>query len=115
ALIIAGGRGGAGHQVGHYPSFYPDEIRISTLDPAAASKGLAEEVLHAYIGTPPRFAGPVPHHVKTAKSLGSFLILSLDAASPRLASAEARCAVARGILPGCGMPKPTDSSSTHIR
>ena len=100
ALLIAGGRGGAGHQVGHYPSFYPDEIRISTLDPAAASKGLAEEVLHAYIGTSPTFAGPVPEHIKPAKSLGSFLVLTLDAASPRFASAEARCAVARGILAG---------------
>src|SRR5262245_28886275 len=100
ALLIAGGRGSAGHQVGHYPSFYPDEVRISTLDPVAAGKGLAEETLHAYIGTPPTFAGPAPQHVKTAKSLGSFLVLTLDAASPRLASSDARCALARGILVG---------------
>jgi len=100
ALLIAGGRGGAGHQVGHYPSFYPDEVRISTLDPGAAGRELAEETLHAYLGTPPTFAGPAPQHVKTVKSLGSFLVLTLDAASPRLASADARCAVARGILVG---------------
>jgi hypothetical protein len=99
-LLIAGGRGGAGHQVGHYPSFYPDEVRISTLDPVAAGKGLAEEFLHAYIGTPPTFSGPLPPHLKSAKSLGSLLVLTLDAASPRLAAADARCAVARSILAG---------------
>jgi hypothetical protein len=100
ALLIAGGRGGAGHQVGHYPSFYPDEVRISTLDPVAAGQGLAGEALHAYVGAPPTFAGPVPQHVRTAKSLGSFLVLNLDAASPRLASVAARCARGRGILAG---------------
>ena len=100
ALLLAGGRSGAGHQIGHYPSFYPDEVSISTIDPAAAGKALAEETLHAYIGAPPTFAGAVPQHVKTVKSLGSILVLTLDAASPRLASADARCAVARGILAG---------------
>ena len=97
-LAVAGGQGGAGHQIGHYPSFYPDEIRISRIDPAAAGKGLAEETLHAYIGAQPIFAASAPRHVKTVQSLGSFLVLTLDAASPRLASTPARCSVARSIL-----------------
>jgi hypothetical protein len=104
-LIVAGGRGGAGHQVGHYPSYYPDEIRIDAVDPAAAAKGLTEETLHAYIGAAPSFAGPVPEQAGVVKSLGGFLVLSFDMASARFASADARCAAARGILAGLSEEK----------
>ena len=98
ALLFVGGHGGAGHSVGHYPSYYPDEIRIDTMDPAAAGKSLLDKTLHAYVGAVPTFAGPVPGHVKSMKSLGSFLVLSLDTAAARFASAESRCAAVRGIL-----------------
>ena len=40
ALVVACGQGGAGHSVGHYPSYYPDEIRIDAVDPEAAGNGL---------------------------------------------------------------------------
>ena len=32
-LLVIGGQGGAGHSVGHFPSYYPDEIRIDAVDP----------------------------------------------------------------------------------
>lgn len=97
-LLVAGGQGGAGHSVGHYPSYYPDEIRIDAVDPAAAGKGLVDATLHAYVGAVPSFAGPVPEHVTPVRSLGSFLVLSFDKASARFASADSRCAAAPGIL-----------------
>ena len=108
ALLGVGGRGGAGHQVGHYPSYYPDEIRIDVVDPAAAAKGLSDETLHAYVGAAPSFTGPVPEHVKQAQSLGSFLVLSFSSASPRYASAEVRCATARDILADLSKGKASD-------
>ena len=98
ALLVVCGQGGAGHQVGHFPSYYPDEIRIEVIDPAVAGKRLGDETVHAYVGAAPRFAGPVPQHVRSVKSLGSFLVLSFDTASARFASTEARCTAARGIL-----------------
>jgi hypothetical protein len=97
-VIVATGRGGAGHSVGHFPSYYPDEIRIDVVEPEAAASGLADATLHAYVGSLPKFTGPVPSHVKSAKSLGSFLVLSLDAGLKRFASADDRCAAARGFL-----------------
>ena len=97
-LLVACGQGGAGHQVGHFPSYYPDEIRIEAVDPAAAGKGLGEETVHAYVDAVPSFAGPIPEHVKPVKSLGSFLVLSFNTASARFASADARCLAARSIL-----------------
>jgi hypothetical protein len=96
-LFVAGGQGSAGHSVGHYPSYYPHEIRIEALDPAAAAKRLNDGTLHAYVGAPPQFTGAVPNHLRSARSLGSFLVVSFNTAAPAFASAEARCMAARNI------------------
>lgn len=98
ALVSAGGHSGAGHSVGHYPSYYPDEIRIEVVDPAAAAKGLVDETLHAYVGAVPTFTGPLPGHVKSATALGTYLVININAASPRFPTAASRCAAARGVL-----------------
>ena len=95
---IGSGAALAGHTLGHYPSYYPDEIRIDLLDPAAAARSLGDGTLHAYVGAAPAFQGPVPDHVAPVTSLGSFLVLAFNGAAPAFASAESRCAVARGIL-----------------
>ena len=97
-LVTVGGQGSAGHSVGHFPSYYPDEIRIEAIDPTAAAKGLRDETLHAYVGAVPAFSGPVPKHVESVRSLGSILVLSFKTASARFASADARCATARGFM-----------------
>ena len=101
ALVLSAGGSGAalaGHSLGHYPSYYPDEIRIDVLGPAAAARSLGEGTLHAYLGETPAFEGPVPDHVRLVTSLGSFLVLAFDGAAPSLGSPESRCAAARGIM-----------------
>jgi hypothetical protein len=97
-LVIGGRSGAAGHQVGHYPSYYPDEIRIDVVDPKAAGTGLADATLHAYVGAVPIFGGPVPDHVKSVRSLGWYLTLSFKTGSTSFATAGDRCAAAAGIL-----------------
>jgi len=99
AALLLGGAAPvmAGHTLSHYPSYYPDEIVIDTLDPAAAAKGLADETLHAYVGAPPAFAGPVPAHVRPLESLKSFLVLDLDPAMPAYATSDRRCAVGNAL------------------
>ena len=97
ALAVAGSPAVAGHGVGHYPSYYPDEIRLEAMDPATAALGLEGKTLHAYLGGTPEFAGGVPAHVKPLRSLGSFLVLAFDPAAKAFASAGRRCAAARGI------------------
>jgi hypothetical protein len=97
SLLIVGGRGVAGHSVGHFPSYYPDEIRVEALEPAAAGKALVDATLHAYVGAVPSFAGHVPGHVRTVSSLASLLVLSFDTSSPRFAASEDRCAAAREL------------------
>ena len=98
ALVLVSGQTGAGHSVGHFPSYYPDEIRIDVVSPEAAAAGLADATVHAYVGAAAKFSGPVPAQVKSLQSLGSLLVLTFDAASPRFQSAEARCSAAGGIL-----------------
>lgn len=104
-LLVAGGQGSAGHSIGHYPSYYPDEIRIDVMDPAAAGKGLAGESLHAYVGAAPIFADPLPSHVKSVKSLGALFVLTLNPASPRFGSARDRCDAAGGIVASLSQAK----------
>jgi hypothetical protein len=103
--VLVSGQSGAGHSVGHFPSYYPDEIRIDTLDPEAAGTGLADDTLHAYVGSRPSFAGPIPAHVKSVRSLGAFLVLSFDKASKRFASAPERCSAARAVVAGLSANK----------
>jgi hypothetical protein len=98
SLVVASGQGGAGHSVGHFPSYYPHEIHVDAVEPAAAARALGEETLHAYVGAAPAFAGPVPQHVESVRSLGSILVLSFRTAAARFASADARCTAARGII-----------------
>ena len=98
SLSAACGQSSAGHSVGHFPSYYPDEIRIEVLDPNDAAKGLIGKSLHAYIGANPSFTEPLPAHVRAVNSLGSFLVLSLKTELPRFASREARCAAVHDFL-----------------
>ena len=56
-FLLAGGRAPAvaGHGVSHVPSYYPHEIRIDAVEPAAAADGLGNKTLHAYVGAMPGF------------------------------------------------------------
>ena len=63
-LIAVAGESRAGHEITFYPSFYPQEITVQTMDGAAAARRLAKSTAQAYLGDP--FArGPVPdEHVQ---------------------------------------------------
>lgn len=50
ALVLPGALAHAGHEFPFYPSFYPQEITVEALDPAAAARRLADGTLHAYAG-----------------------------------------------------------------
>src|ERR1700694_1894569 len=73
----------AGHESPFYPSFYPQEIRIETLDPGAAAAGWPKARVHAYVGRELFAEGPVPGDAAAAKSIDSYLVLTFDAASGR--------------------------------
>jgi hypothetical protein len=93
AVVACGDAARAGHEVSYYPSFYPQEIRIEPLDPAAAAREFSSRTdpLHVYVGGAPDFGGEVPAHLKSTLSLRSFITVTVNPQSPRAGSAEARC------------------------
>jgi hypothetical protein len=92
------GEARAGHEVSYYPSFYPQEIRIEPLDPAAAGREFVNKAdpLHAYLGNAPTFAGAPPAHVKSLVSLAALITARVNPASPGAQSEAARCRTLAG-------------------
>lgn len=85
-----------GHEMPIYPSFYPQEIRIERVDPAHAANLLREAKIHAYLGDESRFPRDLPQST-AIESLGSFVVISVNPASPLLKAATS-CAIADTIL-----------------
>jgi hypothetical protein len=102
AVVLVSGRSGAGHSIGHFPSYYPDEIRIDAMAPEAAATGLADQTLHAYVGAVPKFTQPAPAHVKSVKSLGAFVVLTFDERSRIYELPQNRCVAGQGIMVSLG-------------
>ena len=58
ALSPTSGR--AGHEFPFYASYYPQEITLSVLPPAATSPKFAVGAVHAYVGGDPFAGRPAP-------------------------------------------------------
>lgn len=95
-----------GHELPFYPSFYPQEIRIETLEPTPAAAQLRSGTLHAYLGADPFGGGRLPANVNAVESLGASVVVSVNPAAPVGRTRESRCetvtrtARALGAAPG---------------
>ena len=90
----------AGHELPVYPSYYPHEIAIETMAPERAADLLRENKLHAYLGPPPPFPGDMPASIRAVESLGSFIVVRLNLASPAARDGSSACAMIETILRG---------------
>jgi len=101
ALTLATHAARAGHESPFYPSFYPQEIRIETLDAASAAAGWPQARVHAYVGDD-LFGASAPADAIAVTSLKSYVVLTFDAADGRYAAGSgdvrSRCAAADRIL-----------------
>jgi len=93
---------GAGHELPFYPGYYPQEIRLETLPPAAAAPRLKSGTLHAYIGADPFAGGRAPADLKPVESLAGYVVMTFNPTSPAAASRESRCEAARRTAKGLG-------------
>jgi hypothetical protein len=73
-----------------YPSFYPSEIEIETVDPATAARFLPQGRIHAYVGAAPAFAAPPAAPLAAVASLGDFVTVSVDPPDCRALEAALR-------------------------
>jgi len=86
----------AGHEFPFYPSFYPQEITVETLDAKAAAQRFAKAALHAYAGGE-LAAESGPAKTASVASLGGYVVATFDPRAPQFADRSARCAAARGF------------------
>jgi len=108
AVVFAPRTAQAGHESPFYPSFYPQEIRIETLDPAPVAAGWSKPRVHAYVGPDLFTGGSVPADATGVASLHSYLVLTFDALYGPYAAGSSdvqnRCAAAgrtlRALMPG---------------
>ena len=101
ALACANRGAHADHEAPFYPSFYPQEIRIETVDPAAAAAGWPKARVHAYAGADPFEGRAAPADASVVESLHSLVALTFDppaGRAPVAADAGTRCAAARNIV-----------------
>jgi hypothetical protein len=96
--LLAAGGSTAGHELSFYPSFYPQEIKLTVLDPRAAARQLEKKTLHAYVGSDPFATTAPPAHVTYAPSFGSWVVLTFERGAGPYADTAARCAGAGRVL-----------------
>jgi len=89
----------AGHEMPVYPSYYPQEIRVETMAPAAAAEALAKTRIQAYVGAMPP-PGADAKSVRAVDTLGAYLVVRVNAASPLATDKDARCALATRVIGG---------------
>jgi len=102
-LLLSAAPARAGHELPFYPGYYPQEIRLETLTPAAAAPLLRNSTLHAYVGADPFAGGRLPANVSAVESLAGFVVVSPGASgAPGADGAGGRCAVARSAARAVG-------------
>lgn len=96
AVLVPVARGG--HEVPVYPSFYPHEIEIRALAHEQVADALLKAEIHAYLGPPPRFAGPSPESIRTIESLGSFVLVRINLQSVLAKDEPTICGAAKRVV-----------------
>jgi hypothetical protein len=83
----------SGHEIPIYPSYYPQEIRVESVDPASAGQLLEQAKIHAYVGDETVFAHAPPKTIGHVESLGTYVVLTLNPASPLFADEASDCSL----------------------
>jgi hypothetical protein len=96
AIIATSARGG--HELPVYPSYYPHEIAIETVAPESAAGMLREYKIQAYIERVPRVLDDLPPAIRAVESLGSFVTVRINPASPWAKSEASACAAIAAVV-----------------
>lgn len=87
----------SGHELPVYPSYYPHEIEIATIEPERAGELMRAGKLHTYVGRDRPFAIAPTNAIGAVESLGSFVVVRLNPQSP-LARDETSACAATGAM-----------------
>ena len=95
-LAAATARGG--HEFPVYPSYYPHLITLEAMTPDAAAERLRANQIQAYIGPAPDFGPKLPESIGAVESLGSFVVVRVNPASPLARDDASSCALAGTVI-----------------
>lgn len=87
-----------GHEMPVYPSYYPQEIRVETVEPQAAAQLLLDAKIHAYVSDEKVFEKPIPDSIGYVDSLGAYLVLILNRSSILMNDRRTACDLRDGML-----------------
>jgi hypothetical protein len=90
----------SGHELPVYPSYYPHEIEIQTMPPAQAAGLLRDGRIQAFVGSELRLGAAPSDPIRAIESLGSFVIVRVNPASPLAKDEQPRCALSRSVVNG---------------
>jgi hypothetical protein len=88
----------SGHESPVYPSYYPHEIELRAVAPDRAADLLIGGKIQAYIGNAPHFATAPPESIDSIGSLGSFVIVRVNPASPKAKDERSACTIADTVV-----------------
>ncbi|NJO23860.1 MAG: hypothetical protein HC868_14200 [Sphingomonadales bacterium] len=88
----------SGHEQPVYPSYYPHEIEIATLAPQPAAELMRAGRLHAYVGRAPAFTVASAKTIGSVESLGAFVVVRLNPASPLAGDEVSACATIGAVV-----------------
>jgi hypothetical protein len=87
-----------GHELPVYPSYYPHEIAISVVGAKAAAGRLRDGGIHAFVGEMGEFAPGPGEPVGSVASLGAWVLIKTNPASPLAGDAAGACRLAGTLL-----------------
>jgi hypothetical protein len=100
AMLAAAGSAWSGHELPIYPSYYPQEIRIESMEAVRAADSLLANKIQAQVGGAPSFTGAPPDWISAVESLGSFVIVRINPDSAVAKDAASTCAAGKAVLRG---------------
>jgi hypothetical protein len=92
----------SGHELPVYPSYYPHEIRIESVAPDRAAEMLRGGKIHAHVGSGLALAGALPDGIAAVESLGAYVVVQVNPASPLAQDQPAACALAETVVGDLG-------------
>ena len=83
-----------GHELPVYPSYYPHEIAMTVVGAKAAAGGLHDGSIHAFVGEMGEFAPGPGEPVGSIASLGAWVLIKTNPASPLARDQAGACRLA---------------------
>jgi hypothetical protein len=88
----------SGHELPVYPSYYPHEIRVESVSPDRAADLLRSGKIQAHVGPGLSFAGDLPDGIVAVESLGAYVVVRVNPASPLANDEPSACALGETVV-----------------